>query len=157
MLLVTAVACDYPAPSRVDAPSDATEGTIPFDLAGPGGAALMVPVHINGQGPYDFVFDTGATFTCVDAGLAQELALPEHAAQIGFARGLGGTGQTRLVAIDSLRIGAAQAFDLTACTLDLEHLQMGGLQPMGLVGLNYMRAFHVTLDFQQNHLHLRAP
>jgi predicted aspartyl protease len=42
----------------------------------PNDAAIMVQVKINGQGPYDFVLDTGATFTCLDNDLADQLKLP---------------------------------------------------------------------------------
>jgi hypothetical protein len=49
----------------------------------PNGAAILVPVKINGQGPYTFVLDTGATFTCIDQKLVDQLKLPETRGQIG--------------------------------------------------------------------------
>jgi Aspartyl protease len=39
------------------------------------GFAVMVPVKVNGQGPYEFMLDTGSTITSVDPELGQELAL----------------------------------------------------------------------------------
>src|SRR5580692_9603373 len=37
---------------------------------------IVVPVTINGSGPYDFVLDTGSNSTMLDQKLAEELALP---------------------------------------------------------------------------------
>ena len=39
------------------------------------GFAVIVPVTVNGHGPYDFMLDTGCTITTVDRELGQELAL----------------------------------------------------------------------------------
>ena len=49
------------------------EGEVPFTLAGPGGAAIVVPVKINDTGPYNLVLDTGATLTCLDRALVERL------------------------------------------------------------------------------------
>jgi|GEM_PF-3917599 len=48
-------------PTVSSAPVDSVAGEVEFALAGPGGAALLVPVFVNGEGPFDFVLDTGAT------------------------------------------------------------------------------------------------
>ena len=37
---------------------------------------ILVPVHINGSGPYEFLLDTGATRTMIDQKLADQLHLP---------------------------------------------------------------------------------
>ena len=110
-----------------------------FELAGPGGAALVVPVHLNGEGPYSFVLDTGATLTCVDQVLADSLNLPESAGRIGVGAGIRGSGRMQLVSVDSLRLGATSAFELTACAIDLSQLETAGLDVHGLLGLNFLR------------------
>jgi hypothetical protein len=47
-----AAACAVPGEAPAAAPADPRGGgAVP--LAGPGGAALVVPVHVNGQGPFD--------------------------------------------------------------------------------------------------------
>ena len=151
-----AAACQQAgAPARTEAPADSAAGEVAFELAGPGGAALVVPVHLNGRGPFDFVLDTGATFTCVDERLAGELGLPPARGVVGVGAGVGGTGQMRLVAVDSVRVGAARARELTACALDLRHIGSVGLEVDGLLGLNFLRSFHVTLDFEREVLLLR--
>jgi predicted aspartyl protease len=155
--LLLLAACERMAPERVEFPADSAAGEIAFELAGPGGAALLIPVYINGAGPYQFVLDTGATVTCVDDELASALTLPEVRGVIGTAAGVGGQGGLRLVSVDSLRIGAVRAHELQACVVDLEHLGGMGLELDGLIGLNVLREFRVTLDFERNIVTLAEP
>jgi predicted aspartyl protease len=151
-----AVACAETAtPERVEIAGDASETGVAFQMAGPGGAALVVPVHINGTGPHDFVLDTGATMTCLDTALVQRLELPAARGQRGVGMGIGaGPGALQLVQIDSLRVGDATAMELTGCALDLDQFQAVGLDIAGLLGLNYLQEFRVTLDFRTGRLTL---
>ena len=163
-LLATALAC-VPAgtggPERVEVAEEGTAaeaGGIDFELAGPGGAALLVPVEIDGQGPFDLILDTGATLTCLDEELAQRLELPEARGQLGVGFGLGGQGgQMRLVEVESLTVGNATAQGLTACTVDLSSFRTAGVEAHGLLGLNFLRSFRVTLDFEAERLLLERP
>lgn len=145
------------APARVEAPADSAAGEVAFELAGPNDAALLVPVYLNGQGPFDFVLDTGATLTCVDRSVARQLELPEQRGVLGVGAGVGGAGRIRLVSVDSLRIGASRAFDVTVCELDLAQVEQIGLQVDGLLGLNFLKAFRLTLDFEREVLILTEP
>lgn len=156
-LLASAAGCDVAAPARVDAPADTAAGEISFRLVGPNQAALVVPVFINGEGPLDFVLDTGATLTCVEQATAERLGLPERRGVRGIGFGVGSAGALRLVGIDSLRVGQAQAFDLPGCVLDLQHIGALGTDVEGLLGLNFLRSFRMTLDFQRNVLLLVEP
>jgi hypothetical protein len=151
------VACGDVSPSRVEVPPDSAAGEIAFGWEGPDQAALVVPVHINGEGPYSFVLDTGATFTCVTETLSTELDLPEPRGQVGIGAGIGGGGRLRIIHIDSLRVGAVRADDLRACAIDLSAVQALGIEADGLLGLNFLREFRVTLDFQRGVLGLHAP
>ncbi|HEX2190407.1 MAG TPA: retropepsin-like aspartic protease [Longimicrobiaceae bacterium] len=157
LLPCLSAACETGAPARVEAPADSAAGETAFRLAGPTEAAIIVPVHVNGQGPFDFVLDTGATFTCVDRELSQRLGLPERRGAVGLGAGIGGSGQIRLVRVDSLRVGAARAEDLTGCEVDLRHAAQVGIEADGLLGLNFLRPFRVTLDFERGVLVLQEP
>lgn len=154
--MVCVAACAETAtPERVEISGDASETGVAFEMAGPGGAALVVPVYINGTGPHDFVLDTGATMTCLDAALVQRLELPDARGQRGVGMGIGaGPGALQLVQIDSLRVGAATATEMTGCSLDLDQFQAVGLDIAGLLGLNYLQEFRVTLDFRTGRLTL---
>jgi predicted aspartyl protease len=139
------------------APRDSAAGEIAFDWAGPGGAAVTVPVRINGRGPVDLILDTGATMTCVDTALAREWKLPEQRGFLGGAIGLGGSGPVSLLRVDSLAIGAARARGLTVCAMSLGALRSVAPEVRGLLGLNVLRNFRVTLDFERGVVRLAPP
>jgi hypothetical protein len=142
-------------PREVTIAEEAAETGVPFELAGPGGAALMVPVYLNGAGPFSFVLDTGATMTCIDEGVALRLELPEAGGQTGVGMGIGQEpGALQLVRLDSIRVGDATATGLTACALGLEQFRAVGLEVDGLLGLNFLREFRLTLDFAAEQLTL---
>ena len=139
-------------------PSETAPGEVSFKLAGPNEAALIVPVKINGKGPYDFVLDTGATFTCVDRSLADELKLPDWSGPLGTVVITGGEGQMGFVKIDMLEVGdTAKASELVACKLDLSRMQPPGFGIKGLVGLNFLKSYRVTIDFERKSLRLDKP
>ena len=157
LLVAVATACSPPGPSRVEAPADSASGEVTFRMAGPQDVAILVPVRLNGTGPYDFVLDTGATLTCLHVGLADSLGLPAPSGMLGYGAGVGSAGSMRLVEIDSIAVGAARAFDLTGCVLDLAQARAIGIEADGLLGLNFLSAFRMQLDFQRDILTLAPP
>lgn len=158
LLGLLALGCSLPGAVSPGAPSETAPGEVNFELAGPNEAALIVPVKINGQGPYDFVLDTGATFTCVDRPLAEELKLPDWSGPLGSVVITGGEGQMGFVKIDKLEVGdTASATELVACKLDLSRMQPPGFGIKGLVGLNFLKNYRLTIDFQSKKLRLDKP
>lgn len=157
LVVVVAAGCEGGLPGRVTVQADSAAGEIPLRVAGRGGAALMVETHINGTGPYNLVLDTGATLTCIDERLARDLQLPRKTGAVGLGAGVGGSGRVALVEVDSIRLGSSTVRNLTACVLDLRHLRdLGAGGVSGLLGLNFLTGFHVTLDFEQRLMTLRA-
>ena len=149
--------CNAGAPARVETPADSAAGELRFRLVGPNEAALVVPVYINGQGPIDFILDTGATFTCVERRTAERLGLEPQPLSLGVGVGVGGAGRLELVRIDSIRVGSARAFRLPACVLDLQGMRMLGTDVEGLLGLNFLKNFRLTVDFERSVVGLAAP
>jgi predicted aspartyl protease len=132
-------------------------GEVRFELAGPGGVALVVPVRVNGAGPFPFVLDTGATLTCIDETLARELALPDAKGTVALGGGIRGIGPMRLVALDSVALGDATVRDLRGCTVDLTAMRTAGLDVRGLLGLNVLREYRLTVDFARRIVRLDDP
>ena len=150
-------ACEGAMPARVTMQADSAAGQVPLRVAGRGGAVLMVAAHINGSGPYNLVLDTGATLTCIDERLARQLRLPRKRGAVGVGAGAVGSGRVPLVQVDSVRLGATTVRNMTACVLDLRHLSdLGAGGVNGLLGLNFLTEFHVTLDFDNRLLTLRS-
>lgn len=154
LALLLAGACDAGMPRRVTVPADPEAGEVPIRMVGPGGAALVVATHINGEGPFDLILDTGATYTCISETLAQQLDLPLRRLSVGIGVGVGGAGQVRMVQMDSLRVGEAGVEAVPACVLELTALRAIASDVEGLLGLNFLRNYHVTLDFERNVLTL---
>lgn len=149
--------CEGALPARVSVQADTAGGEVPLRVAGRGGAVLMVAAHINGAGPFNLVLDTGATLTCVDEQLASQLRLPRKTGAVGVGAGVGGSGRVALVQVDSVRLGGSIVRNLTACVLDLRHLRdLGAGGVSGLLGLNFLTGFHVTLDFERRLLTLKS-
>lgn len=128
----------------------ADSGEVAFELAGAGEAAILIPVHINGEGPFSFVLDTGATLTCIASTLQERLRLPDWSGGRGFGAGVGGSGQVQLVQADSVRVGPARQEEQTLCVIDLASLETTGIEVDGLLGLSFLRAYRVGLDFNRN-------
>lgn len=153
-----ALGCSLPSAVSPGAPSETAPGEVNFKLAGPNEAALIVQVKINGKGPYDFVLDTGATFTCIDRQLVEELKLPNWSGPLGTVVITGGEGEMGFVKIDKLEVGdTASASELVACKLDLSRMQPPGFGIKGLIGLNFLKNYRVTINFESNTLRLDKP
>jgi hypothetical protein len=69
VVVLLALLCAVPA-SFADVP---TSSVVPFHFVR--GFAVVVPVTVNGRGPYEFMLDTGSTISAVDPELARELRL----------------------------------------------------------------------------------
>ena len=149
--------CALPGTRDVGAPADASPGTVEFKLAAPNDAAIIVPVKINGRGPYDFVLDTGATFTCLDNRFAEELKLPEWDGQPGVVVVGPGGGGMKLLKAATFEVGGAKATGLTVCSIDLNRMAPPGLGIKGLVGLNFLKSYRVAIDFEKKLLKLEKP
>ena len=158
LLGLLALGCGVPSAVSPGSPSETAPGEVRFEMAGPNKAAIIVRVKINGQGPYDFVLDTGATFTCVDRQLAEELKLPDWSGPLGTVVITGGQGEMGFVKIDRLEVGdTASATDLVACKLDLSRMQPPGFAMKGLLGLNFLKCYRMTIDFERDTLLLEKP
>jgi predicted aspartyl protease len=157
-IAAVAAACELSGePARVDAPADAAAGEIALRFVGADDAAIVVPVWINGEGPFDLVLDTGATYTCVTPEVAARLDLPDQRGAVGYGAGVQSAGRVRIVRYDSVRAGAAAAHDMAGCVVDLSSLAAVGTAVDGLLGLNFLRGFDVRLDFERAVLTLTEP
>ncbi|MBK6846711.1 MAG: retropepsin-like domain-containing protein [Proteobacteria bacterium] len=118
------------------------------------GDAIVVPVQLSGpRGALaaKLVFDTGATFTTLDAATLRRLGVaPSPVASDTDTAG--GRVRRSLAVIEGAAIGAARvAGGLTVGVCE----GCGGAGAVGLLGLNFTRHFVVTLDAQQGELLLQ--
>jgi hypothetical protein len=81
--------------------------------------------------------------------------LPDVPGTISLGAGVGETGRFELARIDTFRVGGAVATELPACVLDLTRFRQIGVDIHGLVGLNLLKQFRVSLDFDRRTLTLQ--
>ncbi|MFX1484592.1 MAG: retropepsin-like aspartic protease, partial [Promethearchaeota archaeon] len=107
-----------------------------------------VPVHINGQGPFSFVLDTGAGNTVITPSLADKLAIEAKAMAGGIARGVGGDLELKLAGLASLSVGTVQITNSQVVVLDLKRVSpKGNLIENGIIGYDFLRNFETVIDY----------
>ncbi len=129
--------------------------TIPFDDAED---VPVVPLLINGEGPFRFLIDTGATGVVLDQRVAERLRLPRHEKPIIGSSAAGADVATSLPAtVTSLTLGGARFSDLKVLVMDFTVMEIDGDLPVQLDGILGAALFShtlLTLDYNERSLHL---
>jgi predicted aspartyl protease len=129
------------------------ETYVTFRLAGGKQPLILLPVFVDGRGPYSFVLDTGAGPTLVSNELAEALALPRGEEQ----EGRGAAGKVTLVKseLPSLTVGLETLESVPVSVTDLSFIGRAiGAQVDGDLGHSFLRHFAMTLDYATNALTL---
>lgn len=101
----------------------------------------VVSVTINGEGPFDFILDTGANRTSIAPRLAERLRLTaDHRREID---GVTGPAVVDVVILDRLDAGALQLRDLAAPVVNQNMLG----NAYGLLGVDALAGMRVAFDF----------
>lgn len=137
-------------PQGGGSPSSSGSGvTIPINVVvGQNGATvILLPVTIDGSGPYTFALDTGASTSLVDSPLAQKLNLQPVGTPAPIS-GIANTTPAQPVRITHWHIEGLTLPADTAVAADLNGTQRGsGLK--GLVGSDVWRMFGtITIDYK---------
>jgi predicted aspartyl protease len=107
---------------------------------------IVVPVMINGQGPFRFIVDTGASHSVVSPALAARLGLTPTAEAAILVNGITGTAQVPGVTISKLQAGDL-AIEDTNFPVVWAPL-MGGAD--GILGAAGLSAQRLLVDFDHN-------
>lgn len=126
-----------PAANTDAPPADLVEGQADYHKR------MTVPVTIEGEGPFNFMIDTGAQATVVTRGLAEKLALP--AAGQATVVGMAGTKSVDLFALNGLEF-AARVFD----NIEAPMLEARNIGADGILGLDSLQDLRVMIDFREN-------
>ncbi|WP_395671934.1 aspartyl protease family protein [Phenylobacterium sp.] len=127
-------------------PPDAADLATGADGAG----RITALVRLNGQGPFEFVVDTGANRTVAAEDLAQALGLPP-AGSVSL-HGVAGAEPSQTVTIDELSVG-----EVTSRRLRAPMLPRARLGADGLLGVDVLRDRRVILDIRRNRLLIGHP
>jgi len=107
---------------------------------------VLVPVTINGQGPFRFVLDTGANHSTISPRLVQTLGLKPDEARSVKLDGITGTALVSFVTVDKLQAGA---LSLESAMLPVVWAPvMGGAD--GILGAAGLSEKTLMIDFLRN-------
>ena len=120
---------------------------LPMQLAHPAKPLILVEVHLNERGPFQFAVDTGTSTTTLSPRRARDLDL--RAQPIGTVTTGGAPIAMSAARLGALRVGQAAVRDLDVLIGEfLEMLSQAiGKQLDGIVGYNFLRNFRVAIDY----------
>src|SRR4051794_33406552 len=93
---------------------------VQFRLAGGAQPLILLPVRVNGEGPFQFILDTGAGISLLSSDLAKQLKVEIISTQEG--QSAGGKVSVSLAKVDSLALGAAKIEEVDVGIVDLSHI-----------------------------------
>ena len=109
---------------------------------------IMAPVMINGQGPFRFIVDTGASRSAISPSLATRLGLTPSLEDSLTVQGVTGSDQVASVMIDKLQAG----------DMVLEHRRLPVIAPRvfanadGILGVEGFDQMRITVDFAKDRI-----
>lgn len=108
------------------------------------GALIVVPIRVNHSGLFDFVVDTGAQITTIDASLALDLQVTAQG-----TTGVGGVATFARVPfayLDSIEAGDRSASKTLVVIQDLSQLKAADARIRGILGSNFLEHFDLLID-----------
>ena len=131
------------------------EAAVPMVVISHGQSQVeLVPVYVDGRGPYAFLLDTGSSISSVSRQLAAGLSLPQTG-KVAQINGVATTSRVPLVSITDWRLGRYRLAPETVAALNIP----GSPRSVaGLLGSDELRRFGaVTIDFRHLRLQLAEP
>lgn len=112
----------------------------------------LVPVKINGGGPYQFIIDTGASCCCLSKELARELKIRHKRTEPSI--GANGAFSVTMGKVGAISIGKAVRRNLDVAIFDFDMLKKADKNIGGIIGYNFLNRYIVTIDYERNELSL---
>jgi predicted aspartyl protease len=104
---------------------------------------LVVPVELNGQGPFYLLLDTGAVRSVLTPSALERLGLRADERRDVMVRGVSGRSRAHTVVVESFRLGDIEAREERLPVLKAQVLD--GLD--GILSMDHLRNMHLTADF----------
>jgi hypothetical protein len=108
---------------------------------------MLAPVSVNGQGPFNFLLDTGANTSCVSHKLMEKLSLvPGEMARVHTVVGVR---ERPIVMLDELQVGPRNRKRVRAPALPIK-----GSEVDGVLGVDWLKGQRLVLDFKGRSLQI---
>ena len=129
---------------------------VKFRLTGGAQPLILLPVQVNGSGPFEFILDTGAGTSLLSSDLAKQLEMKIVGSKEG--QSAGGKVAVSLAKTDSLAVGEAKLQDVDVGIVDLAHIgKTIGAKVDGDLGYNFLKQFRLTIDYCSCEVRLDDP
>jgi len=115
---------------------------------------IIIPVKMNGQGPFDFIVDTGSQLTVIDPALATQLKL-NLPGTIGVAT-VGTRVRAHMGELETMEADSQIVEKPLVIVQDLGQLQAVDPHIRGMIGENFLAHFDVFIDYTHKMLCLDA-
>jgi predicted aspartyl protease len=141
-------------PRRLDVFNRGGQTEVPLRLASPAKPLILVDVHANRKGPFQFAIDTGTSTTAITPELAKRLRVT------GSPTGPGTTAGAHVAVtagvLDSFMVGGAKIDNMTVVIADFFAAlsEAVGARLDGIVGYNFLRNYKVVIDYPNERLSL---
>src|SRR5437773_627419 len=120
---------------------------VKFRLAGDAQPLILMPVRVNGEGPFEFILDTGAGTSLLSSELSKKLNIKIISTKEGLSAG--GKVSISLAKIDSLAVGQAKLDDVDVGIVDFSDIgKTIGAKIDGDLGYNFLKQFPLTIDYR---------
>ena len=114
------------------------------------GYLIVIPVTVNGAGPYEFVLDTGSNTTIISAEFARSLRLrPIDRVELVTVAGSQTVPRAQL---ESLSVGAKTAPNPEALFSDLREVRAVKAEIRGVLGMNFLARFNFVINYRQRRI-----
>jgi len=107
---------------------------------------IVVPLVVNGAGPFEFLLDTGTTTTIIDAALAAELRL-KAADRLNLVT-LAGVKPLPRSWLETVSLAGASATHVEALWGSLDELKAINKTIRGILGLNFLDGFNYMINYR---------
>ncbi len=114
-----------------------------------------VPVYIDGEGPYDFIIDSGATVTVVFRKLAERRKMPRTDLPPRRILGLVGAERLPVHRIGDVSVGGAMLPSLLSVVI--EDWPEDRPSPDGILGLDFLSRYRVLFDARRRVIEFHLP
>lgn len=129
---------------------------VKFRLAGGAQPLILVPVTVNGEGPFDFILDTGAGTSLLSTELAKQLDVQVIGSKEG--QSAGGKVSVSLAKVESLAVGTTRLPNIDVGIVDLSQVgKTVGAQIDGDLGYNFFKHFRITIDYRRLEIRFDDP
>lgn len=141
-------------PKRVESFGRTPQTEIAMRLASPAKPLVIVDVHANGRGPFQFAIDTGTSTTAITPELAKQLGVTSSpirpattgGAHVDVTAGTLKSFQVGGAKIDNMAVVVANFFEMLSTAV--------GTKLDGIVGYNFLRNYRVVFDYPNELLSL---